>query len=96
MFQHHSEDSVQKARLKQRNPELTDEQVRQRINAQRPLTEKVAMANHVIDNNGNLTATYAQVKQVLKREQPPLLATLFWWSLPWISATAVLMFMQKQ
>lgn len=45
---------------------LSPEQARARIAAQLPLADKVAAATHVIDNEGGLEATAAQVDQLLR------------------------------
>lgn len=39
----------------------TEAEVRARIAAQRPLADKVAVADHVVDNTGSIEATLAQV-----------------------------------
>jgi dephospho-CoA kinase len=43
---------------------MTPEDAQARIDAQAPLAEKVAMATHVIDNDGDLDALEPQVEQV--------------------------------
>lgn len=45
----------------------SEEQTMQRIQSQRPLEMKVALADAVIDNSGPLEATRAQVKAVVER-----------------------------
>ena len=57
-------------RLRKRNPELSELHVRQRIAAQMDLKEKCRRAQHVIDNNGSLSKTKAQVEKVIRFEQP--------------------------
>jgi dephospho-CoA kinase len=44
---------------------LTRDQARARIDAQLPMVDKVAVATHVIENNGDLAATAAQVARLL-------------------------------
>jgi dephospho-CoA kinase len=44
---------------------VREEDVRARMRAQLPQEEKVRLATHVIDNDGDLAATVAQVDQVL-------------------------------
>lgn len=51
-------------RLRQRNPELTEEQCWDRINSQMPLAQKVKKADIVIWNNGDLEQLTDQVEQV--------------------------------
>lgn len=62
---------VQRARIRARDG-LSDVEIEQRIAAQMPLTEKVARADHVIDNDGTLEATRRQVEALypkLKAEE---------------------------
>ena len=42
-----------------------------RIRAQRPLADKIRVADHVIDNSGGIAATRAQVAQILRAVEPP-------------------------
>ena len=51
---------VQRSRIRARDP-LTDEEIDARIAAQMPLEQKVARADYVVDNNGDLAATERQV-----------------------------------
>ncbi len=46
-----------------------------RIRAQRPLADKIRAADHVLDNNGDLDATRAQLAQVLRGFAPLLEST---------------------
>ncbi|MGL6343398.1 MAG: dephospho-CoA kinase [Waterburya sp.] len=52
--------SLQISRLQQRNS-LTVKQAQARIDSQIPLAEKIAAADIVLDNNGDLTHLYAQI-----------------------------------
>jgi len=52
--------SLQIPRLQQRNG-LTAKQAQARIDSQIPLAEKIAAADIVLDNNGDLTDLYAQI-----------------------------------
>ncbi|MGL4879525.1 MAG: dephospho-CoA kinase, partial [Waterburya sp.] len=52
--------SLQISRLQQRNS-LTAQQAEARIDSQIPLAEKIAAADIVLDNNGDLTHLYAQI-----------------------------------
>ena len=54
---------VQRARIKARDG-LSDDEIEDRIRAQLPLEQKVARADHIIDNNGDLAATERQVDAV--------------------------------
>lgn len=53
-------------RLRQRN-HLSEEEALARLNSQWPLEKKVALADVVIDNSGDLTATYAQIDSWLQK-----------------------------
>ena len=53
-------------RLMKRN-HLSERQAKERIAAQMPLDEKRAHADLVLDNNGDLTALYAQLDAALKQ-----------------------------
>ena len=54
----------QLARLKARD-HLDDQQARARIQAQMPLAEKVAQADYVIDNTGDVAQLQVQIQQLL-------------------------------
>lgn len=62
----HVPPEVQKARLMARNS-LTERQALARIAAQMPLSEKLALADVVIDNAGAPEQTRAQVEEVLAK-----------------------------
>lgn len=57
---------TQLKRLMERN-HLSERQAKERIVAQMPLDEKRAHADLVLDNNGDLTALYAQLDAALKQ-----------------------------
>ncbi len=54
---------IQVARLVSRNG-LSESEARARLGAQAPLAEKIAVADYVIDNSGELEATRARVLEV--------------------------------
>ena len=56
---------VQKARLRNRNKELTEEEALNRILSQMPLLEKAELADVLIDNNGTIEQTRVQVQDWL-------------------------------
>jgi dephospho-CoA kinase len=58
---------LQLQRLKARNPDLTEQQCRERIASQIPIEQKVAMADLVIWNNGDMGALAEQV-EVVRRD----------------------------
>lgn len=57
---------VQKKRLLQRN-DLTVEEANARIASQMPLKDKIRLADGVINNNGSIDETYAQLKEILAK-----------------------------
>lgn len=59
-------ESVQLTRLMTRNG-YNEQEARQRIQSQIPITEKVKMADAVIDNNGTKQETYEQLEQLLQQ-----------------------------
>eukprot|EP00934_Nitzschia_sp_Nitz4_P004617 Nitzschia sp. Nitz4//scaffold124_size66437//17060//18175//NITZ4_006106-RA/size66437-processed-gene-0.38-mRNA-1//1//CDS//3329534537//4607//frame0 len=59
--------SVQLTRLQKRNPELSMEECRARIESQLPLEKKVKMADLVVDNSGDFEELKLQVEE-LRRE----------------------------
>lgn len=60
------EAEVQRARIAARDA-LPPDEIADRIAAQMPLAEKARRANHVIDNNGHLEHTQAQVRALFKK-----------------------------
>ena len=64
--------ATQIERLRRRDG-ITEEEARRRLLAQRPLAEKVAEADWVIDNSGSPEETRRQVELLWRRlAQPPL------------------------
>ena len=63
---------VQKERLLKRNTDLTEEDALNRILSQIPLAEKAKLADILIDNNGTIEQTLAQVKDWLKTTAPEI------------------------
>jgi dephospho-CoA kinase len=59
------DEGVQLARLRARDG-LSEEEARARIAAQKPLAEKVAVADHVIDTSGTLAEVSARTDEVLR------------------------------
>jgi len=57
---------TQVTRLKARNS-LTDQQAMDRIHSQMPMTEKLPLAQHCIDNSTTLTSLEIQIKHLLER-----------------------------
>lgn len=63
---------IQKARLRNRNKELTEEEALNRILSQMPLIEKAELADILIDNNGTVENTLSQVRKWLKTVVPEI------------------------
>lgn len=63
---------VQKERLLKRNTDLTEEDALNRILSQIPLAEKAKLADVLIDNNGTIEQTLAQVRDWLKTTAPEI------------------------
>lgn len=63
-------ESTQIARARTRDG-LTEAEAQARIRAQLPTADKVRVATHVIDNDGDLAATEAQVEALLRRLRGP-------------------------
>ncbi|MDO4775209.1 MAG: dephospho-CoA kinase [Aerococcaceae bacterium] len=59
---------IQLDRLMERN-DFTRERAQQMIDAQIPIEKKLALADYVIDNQGTLDATYAQIDLLLQSER---------------------------
>eukprot|EP00271_Cylindrocystis_brebissonii_P007966 TRINITY_DN2194_c0_g1_i3.p1 TRINITY_DN2194_c0_g1~~TRINITY_DN2194_c0_g1_i3.p1 ORF type:complete len:235 (-),score=13.25 TRINITY_DN2194_c0_g1_i3:421-1125(-) len=68
----HCSHATQLSRLMERNTDLTQEQAEARIDAQMPTRSKVARANIVIDNSGNLEELTRQVEEVYAAITQPL------------------------
>ncbi|GGH75621.1 dephospho-CoA kinase [Compostibacillus humi] len=62
------DEDVQLKRLMERDG-FTEEEAKNRINAQIPVKEKANMADAVIDNNGTKFASFQQLEQILRRWQ---------------------------
>lgn len=60
-------ETVRLARLRQRDPDLSPEELAQRMRSQLPLEVKVARADVVIDNGGDLAQTRQQVQQAWRQ-----------------------------
>lgn len=63
---------VQKERLLKRNTDLTEEDASNRILSQIPLAEKAKLADILIDNNGTIEQTLAQVRDWLQTTAPEI------------------------
>lgn len=64
-----SSEVLQLQRLKKRD-NLTDDQALKRINAQTPMSEKVEIADIVLDNSSDVHQLEIQVKNMLKKIKP--------------------------
>jgi dephospho-CoA kinase len=61
--------AIQLARVMARDG-VREEEVRARMRAQLPQEDKVRAATHVIDNDGDLSATEAQVERIIRELRP--------------------------
>ncbi len=59
-------ESQQLARLKQRHPNFSEEELVNRIRSQMPQDEKALRSNYVLDNSSNLAYLESQVDRLLK------------------------------
>ena len=59
-------EELQKKRLMERN-KISAKEALQRISAQIPIEKKITQAHFVIDNNGDLKSTKAQVTEVFQK-----------------------------
>lgn len=66
------DEMTQKERLMRRNPHLTEKDALNRIKSQMPIAEKAERADILIDNNGSIEQTIAQVKDWLHKTLPDL------------------------
>jgi len=60
-----ADEKIQISRCRQKTG-VSEKEIKKRIQAQMPLSEKIALADYVIDNNGCLDETRKQVKQIWK------------------------------
>lgn len=59
------DEDLQFSRIKKRNPEMSIEEIRNRLNSQMPQSEKKALSDYVIYNNSNLKNLEEEVKKVI-------------------------------
>ena len=59
-------DEIQLKRLIERN-NLSEEDARARISSQMPLSDKIKLADAVIDNNGSIANTKEQLLEILEQ-----------------------------
>jgi len=64
----HTTPEIQIQRLKERE-KIDHTHAKKRISSQIPISEKISGANHLIDNNGNLSQTKEQVIELIKKLQ---------------------------
>jgi len=60
-----ADEKIQVSRCRQKTG-ASKQEIKKRIRAQMPLSEKIAVADYVIDNNGRLDRTRKQVKEIWK------------------------------
>ena len=61
------EPQIQQTRLRERNPDWSNIQIEQRLQAQLPQAEKKRQADWTIDNSGEPAYTYAQIETALQK-----------------------------
>ncbi|KAI8580710.1 hypothetical protein K450DRAFT_235587 [Umbelopsis ramanniana AG] len=61
---------------------MTEEAATQRIRSQMPLSEKVKLANIVLDNSSDVDQLKIQVKNLVRRLTPPVSSWLLGWIVP--------------
>ncbi len=59
------DEDLQFSRIKKRNPEMSIEEIRNRLNSQMPQSEKKALSDYVIYNNSDLKTLEEEVKKVI-------------------------------
>lgn len=69
------DEDLQYQRLRARNPHLSEEDARQRIASQMPLSEKQKKAAYVIENNGSLEELNSKVDAFVANATPSALRT---------------------
>ncbi|KAL1915005.1 uncharacterized protein VTP21DRAFT_7710 [Calcarisporiella thermophila] len=74
-------EKLQLSRLMARD-NSTEQQAKQRIRAQMPLSEKCRYANHIIDNSGSKAETERQVRNLVEKLQPNVVVWLLRWAGP--------------
>lgn len=62
-----ADEEVQIARLAQRNPELSKNEIVKRIKSQIPQQEKAKKADYIIDNSGTIENTRQQLEKALQK-----------------------------
>lgn len=83
------DEDTQKQRILKRNPELSTEDIHNRIKSQMPVHEKLKYATFVVDNTGELSDTLTKVSEILEKSTPSTFVTVIWWLFPWLALFSV-------
>ncbi|MCE2928383.1 MAG: dephospho-CoA kinase [Candidatus Caenarcaniphilales bacterium] len=62
-----TKEELQRKRLKERNPDLSDEEIDNRIKSQMSQEKKAGMADFIIENNGPIDDLEIQIEELLDR-----------------------------
>lgn len=86
------DEEIQLERLAIRNPELSIDDARNRIESQMPMAERIRRSDYVIYNNEGLTELYDSVDDIVKKIKPTFIRTALEYFPPFgaVSATAVI------
>ncbi|CAI4056913.1 hypothetical protein SUVZ_02G3190 [Saccharomyces uvarum] len=84
---------VQLERLLIRNPELSEEDAKNRLRSQMSMEEKMTRSDYTLQNDTTLVDLYEQIESVIKRIQPSKLRTILEYFPPFgvVSASSIIM-----
>ncbi|AJU95777.1 Cab5p [Saccharomyces cerevisiae YJM1342] len=84
---------LQLERLMTRNPELSEEDAKNRLKSQMSAEEKMARSDYILQNNSTLVDLYEQIESVVKKIQPSKLRTVLEYFPPFgaVSASSIVM-----
>ena len=84
---------LQLERLMTRNPELSEEDAKNRLKSQMSTEERMARSDFILQNNSTLVDLYEQIESVVKKIQPSKLRTVLEYFPPFgaVSASSIVM-----
>ncbi|CAI4058475.1 putative dephospho-CoA kinase SKDI_04G4170 [Saccharomyces kudriavzevii IFO 1802] len=84
---------LQLERLMIRNPELSEEDAKNRLDSQMSTEEKKKKSDYILQNDGTLIDLYEQIESVIKKIQPSKLRTVLEYFPPFgvVSASSIVM-----
>ncbi|CAI4055655.1 hypothetical protein N7582_000395 [Saccharomyces uvarum] len=84
---------LQLERLLIRNPELSEEDAKNRLRSQMSMEEKMTRSDYILQNDTTLIDLYEQIESVIKRIQPSKLRTVLEYFPPFgvVSASSIIM-----